>query len=200
MDSENRSVCEDRRVKRTKRILRDSLFRLLSEKPLDKISVKELTELAEINRSTFYFYYKDLDDMVSQLQNDIYARFEKEVLSVRPVLAGIGDLADYIKKFLDFIVENAEFCLFAVDSDEMNSLADRIRAALLANLPGLRSAFPPSDPRRYITEYAMQATWTAIVCWMHENMPVGPEEFSRFLASAYFYGGRAMISGEQKGV
>ena len=72
---------EDRRVKRTKKILRECLFRLLSEKSIDEITVKELTESADVNRSTFYFYYKDINDMIRQIQDEIYYVFEKDVIA-----------------------------------------------------------------------------------------------------------------------
>ena len=45
---------EDRRVRKTKKSLRDSLFVLLQEKNISQITVTELTRLADVNRSTFY--------------------------------------------------------------------------------------------------------------------------------------------------
>lgn len=44
---------ENRRTRLTKRLLRESLLELLHEKPVDHITVKELCECAELNRSTF---------------------------------------------------------------------------------------------------------------------------------------------------
>ena len=44
----------DRRVKYTKQAIRDSFLKLLSEKPIEKISVTEICREAEINRGTFY--------------------------------------------------------------------------------------------------------------------------------------------------
>ena len=57
---------EDRRVKRTKKQLEKSLIQLLETKPIQDITVRELTELADINRGTFYLYYRDIFDMVSK--------------------------------------------------------------------------------------------------------------------------------------
>lgn len=69
----------DARIRYTKMVIRDSLITLLKKKPLNKITVKEICELAEINRTTFYKYYNnplDLLDkieqkMISQLQNNL---------------------------------------------------------------------------------------------------------------------------------
>ena len=59
----------DRRVRRTKRLLLESLTSLMKEKPIKDISVKELTDLADINRGTFYLHYRDIYDMLEQLEN-----------------------------------------------------------------------------------------------------------------------------------
>lgn len=62
---------ENRSVKRTKRLLTSQLIDLMKEKPINHISVKELTDLCDLNRGTFYLYYKDIYDMVEQLEENI---------------------------------------------------------------------------------------------------------------------------------
>ena len=68
---------EDRRVRRTRALLEQGLVRLLEEKPLRAITVRELTDLVDINRGTFYLYYRDIYDMVDKLEADYYARFNE---------------------------------------------------------------------------------------------------------------------------
>ena len=58
---------EDRRVRRTKKLLTQALTQLLQEKQINEITVKELTDLADMNRGTFYLYYKDIFDMLEKL-------------------------------------------------------------------------------------------------------------------------------------
>ena len=53
----------DRRVKYTKQAIRDSFLKLLSEKPIEKISVTEICREAEINRGTFYSHYTNPYDL-----------------------------------------------------------------------------------------------------------------------------------------
>ena len=74
----------DRRVKRTKKALRDALFTLLEQKSINEITVTELTTLADVNRATFYFYYTDLIDMLQQIQNETYQAF-KEIIDSNPI-------------------------------------------------------------------------------------------------------------------
>jgi len=49
----------DPRVRRTRHLLQDALRKLLEEKEFDKISVQDITEVATLNRATFYAHYPD---------------------------------------------------------------------------------------------------------------------------------------------
>ena len=61
---------QDRRIKRTKMELQNALVDLMLEKAVGKISVKELTQKADVNRSTFYLHYLDIYDMLEQMENE----------------------------------------------------------------------------------------------------------------------------------
>ena len=49
----------DRRTKYTKKIIKDTLIKLLSEKEIKKVTVSEICAIADVNRATFYRYYLD---------------------------------------------------------------------------------------------------------------------------------------------
>jgi len=61
---------EDRRVRKTKRSLRDCLVRLMKEKKIQDITVREISEMADINRGTFYLHYKDIYDLLEHVESD----------------------------------------------------------------------------------------------------------------------------------
>ncbi len=61
----------DLREKKTKRSIQNAFLQLRSHKPLERITVKELSELAEISKGTFYLHYKDVYDLSEQLQNEV---------------------------------------------------------------------------------------------------------------------------------
>lgn len=69
----------DRRILRTKKLLREALTELLQEKPLEKITVTELCALSEVNRSTFYLHYRDIHDMYEQIEEEVYLTFAKKL-------------------------------------------------------------------------------------------------------------------------
>ncbi|MBR0510437.1 MAG: TetR/AcrR family transcriptional regulator [Clostridia bacterium] len=184
---------EDRRVKRTKKALRDCLFRLLEEKSADEITVKELTALADINRSTFYFYYKDIDDMLIRIQDEIYAVFERDVIETAGELTGASDFIRYLTRFLLFCKEHEKICKFVVGNDPKNNLAKRLRTSLLRCIPDTTQLFPAEDPRRYLTDYAIAGFWQLIVQWMYDGMRIPPREMAAFLTNIYFYGSRHIL-------
>ena len=60
----------DRRVRKTKRQLRLALMKLMADKSIKDISVRELAAIADINRGTFYIHYKDVYDLLSMLLSE----------------------------------------------------------------------------------------------------------------------------------
>lgn len=56
----------DRRVRKTRRQLRECLITLLKEKKVQDITVRELTDMADLNRGTFYLHYKDVFDLLEK--------------------------------------------------------------------------------------------------------------------------------------
>lgn len=61
----------DLREKKTKRSIKNAFLQLRAQKPLERITIRELAELAEISKATFYLHYKDIYDLSSQLQNEV---------------------------------------------------------------------------------------------------------------------------------
>ncbi len=68
---ENKPRSEDRRVRRTKKLLTQALTSLMKEKQIKDITVKELTEKADMNRGTFYLYYKDIFQMLESIEEEL---------------------------------------------------------------------------------------------------------------------------------
>lgn len=60
----------DRRTRKTKEILTHIFIDLLKKHPIEKITVKELCDLADINRSTFYIHYHDIYELLEDVENN----------------------------------------------------------------------------------------------------------------------------------
>ncbi|MDY3920241.1 MAG: TetR-like C-terminal domain-containing protein [Candidatus Limivivens sp.] len=70
----------DRRVRKTKKLLLDGLTQLMQTKDVSDISVKELSDLVDINRGTFYLHYRDIFDMLSKVEDELFDRFNEIVI------------------------------------------------------------------------------------------------------------------------
>lgn len=65
----------DRRVRKTETQLVKGLTKLMKTKSIKDITVRELAEEVDINRSTFYLHYKDIYDMVEKIENNLVEKF-----------------------------------------------------------------------------------------------------------------------------
>lgn len=70
---------EDRRVKKTKQALQSGFAKLLAEKDVTKITVRELTELCDLHRGTFYLHYMDVFDLKKQLEDEVLSAMESRL-------------------------------------------------------------------------------------------------------------------------
>ncbi|MHA7964887.1 TetR/AcrR family transcriptional regulator [Paenibacillus sp. CAU 1782] len=95
---------QDRRIKYTKMMIRESFIRFLKEKPISKITVKEICLAADINRATFYSHYTDQYDLLHQIEEEVITdithylqEFHFEDIE-QIVSAGVERILDYIGK------------------------------------------------------------------------------------------------------
>jgi len=97
----------DRRVKYTKMVIKDSFVQLLKQKPLSKITIKEICETAEINLSTYYAHYTDQYDLLQQIENEIINDIN-QYLCQYDLLNNKDFPIDVLTKILDYIKTNSE--------------------------------------------------------------------------------------------
>ena len=112
----NKSGADNRSVRNTKRRLREGLLRLMEEKPINEIPVKELTELVDVNRGTFYFHYQDIYDLLRDMEQAFFEQFDRTLSENKPALDEDGlpmfdtEGAPYLHAVFSFIDENRGFC------------------------------------------------------------------------------------------
>lgn len=178
----------DRRVKRTKKAMRDALFELLETKSINQISVTELTTRADVNRSTFYFYYTDLIDMLQQIQNEAYQLFSDVVNESTASVDSIDDFTEYAESLLNFCKEHETLCRFIINNDINNQLFHQIQVLMTNNIPNTKDKFSKSNPARYATSFILTAITGVLIDWMNEGMEISTHELANFFANIYING------------
>nr|WP_178633337.1 TetR-like C-terminal domain-containing protein [uncultured Mediterraneibacter sp.] len=69
----------DRRVRKTKSQLRKGLAHLMKEKSIGEITVKELVDEVDINRSTFYLHYSDIPGLLSEIEDEMMEEMQRAI-------------------------------------------------------------------------------------------------------------------------
>ena len=69
----------DRRIEKTRQGIREAFMSARAKKPLEKLTVKELCQAAQINKSTFYVHYKDIYDLSDKIESEIISSIVNSV-------------------------------------------------------------------------------------------------------------------------
>jgi AcrR family transcriptional regulator len=113
----------DLRVKYTKQILKETLVSLLGQKPLNKITVKELCSVAEVNRATFYSHYTDLYDLMDQVKKEFTDKICHHIETV-VILRDEDTRAEFVE-FLRLLKENIRLYKVLLEENGRDSLRNR---------------------------------------------------------------------------
>lgn len=179
----------DRRVKRTKKLLRDSLFTLLQEKSINEITVTELTDVADINRATFYFYYTDIFDMLNQIQDEAYELFEDVLQGADECAATPEAFVKYVENILNFCKQNTAIARFVITREyNNNKVLTKIKKLLAKNVPVAKEQYAQDDPRRFILNFALNSLTGTVVDWMDDGMVIPPNVMAEFITDMYING------------
>jgi AcrR family transcriptional regulator len=76
--------------------MKDALLCIMKTKPFEKITVHEICKAAKINRSTFYNHYGNQSDILSDLENDMFAELERHMSSKGCCLDGLMKMAEFL--------------------------------------------------------------------------------------------------------
>ena len=175
----------DRRVRKTKRAVHAALLQLMTEKKLSQITVKELTEQADINRKTFYNHYDDIFAVLDEVENECVDRML--------ALFDLNNFDRYIEKpdlffssMLSEISNNREFyTLLNQSADHSHILNKLIRKEKAL----LRKLFNPEQMDEiwidYFLNYASAGTISVIQIWFESQHDVPVDSLARFFSSLF---------------
>jgi AcrR family transcriptional regulator len=180
----------DKRIVRTKRLLRDALTELMEEKGFEGITVRDLTEKAEINRGTFYLHYRDKYDLLEQSEEEILQAIEAISLGIDPKIAltytNQAEPFPVILKLFEFFQENASFMKVVLgpkgDPSFPVKLKGLIKKIFLQNVAQLLNPETMMVPVEFFLSYVTSAHLGVIQHWLENGMEKSPREMTLIAA------------------
>ena len=171
---------ESRRVRMTKRMLKDALLELMQKQDLAGISVTALCEAADVNRSTFYNYYTDPADLLREAEQDFLDRIPTppDVLDKRNQETLLAVTAE----FFDFIRDNKKTVRILFSGSSGSSFTARLVDHLCNGyipVNGDDDELTAGFRRLYIAN----GTVGMLREWVNEDTPISSEKLAEMMYS-----------------
>ena len=169
----------DARIRYTKRAIQESFFKLLKEKPVNKITVKSICELSEINRATFYKYYTDPFDLLKQIEAEFILKLQQLIET-----ADNKDITQTLIIILSAIKKNAEiYTLLISENGDSNFFNHVLLDSYRIKNPIMKALLPSmSQTHQEWFYYFMTHGCTSILLsWVHNGMKEEPLEVAQFI-------------------
>ncbi|WP_295762381.1 TetR/AcrR family transcriptional regulator [uncultured Oscillibacter sp.] len=145
---------EDRRARRSRRLLKESLLELMKRKTFAEISVRDVTDAADMNRGTFYLHYSGTTELLQSVETDLLEELQALVDAHMQETVAVGSVAPVFEPVLDFLVEHRETCAVLFASSEASGFFQSLQQLVHQNgAPLVRTWFRPADPR--LTDYLL---------------------------------------------
>lgn len=178
----NKSGDENRSVRNTKKRLQDGILMLLQNKPINQITVKELTDLVDVNRGTFYFHYTDVYDLLYKTEDRFFNDFNTVLNGTQ--LKSNDDIYPYLVEIFSFLEKNANMCrIFFSENCDMkffNNIKSLVNDRCFAFS---QSASQNVDSQRAALYNAFVVNGCAGLMqrWLDDDFAETPEEISQIL-------------------
>ena len=112
-------------VNRTKRSFETALAELSKTTPLQKITVKALCEEAQLSRNAFYFHYGDIDALIENIDNNMYAAITDLLAEVKQI--GFPDCVNAtVRRLPDLFIRHRDITMMLIHSPYSSEFVGRI--------------------------------------------------------------------------
>ncbi|KHF41715.1 TetR/AcrR family transcriptional regulator [Halalkalibacter okhensis] len=189
----------DRRIKRTKRLIRDALTDLMEEKGFEGITVRDLTEKADINRGTFYLHYQDKYDLLEQSENDIIKGIEAITEDINRYDSDLfissseyDKPTSFIIRLFEFIADNSNFMKVIIGPTGDPAFQGKLKEVMKNNILRKKESQIENNqmlvPMDYFIAYVTSAHLGVIQYWLENGMKESPEEIAMVLSKTLLLG------------
>ncbi len=161
----------------TRRMLKDALMEMLREMDIYHVSIRELCQRADVNRTTFYKYYGSQFDLLGDMEKEFLDFLSKAIRehAENPVMI-IETVCEYLEEHLEFgrlIINNNVDPLFP---QKLFSLA-AVREAALEKYAGQQD----EAVLEYLFNYLAYGAYRVICIWLNKEDREPPEVISKHL-------------------
>jgi AcrR family transcriptional regulator len=171
-----RAGTTDRRTRRTRQLLVEALRDLLHTRRYDTISVRDITERADVGRSTFYAHFTDKDDLLVESVRHLLGDLQQDVPGARNTLAPSLGLFHHV-------VEGRQVYLTMAHGRHLGLFLDSLQAELaLMFLERLAPRLPESPtvvPPALLAAMVAGMLITAVRAWLESDLSASAEEVNR---------------------
>ena len=170
----------DRRVIKTRRQLKKGLAALMKEKSVNQITVKELVEEVDINRSTFYLHFKDIQDLLRELEENMEAQI-KRAIEEHPIVSGNENAFYFIEDMFRVLDEEREISKALIGPNGDMGFIHRIERIIKENSRGtLEKMFPgKKEDLKYFYAFCLSGCLGLVKVWLNEGEEKSPEEMAQ---------------------
>lgn len=173
----------DRRVRKTKSQLRAGLAQLMQEKNIREITVKELVEKVDINRSTFYLHYSDIQGMLQEIEDEILKEMERALYRYPMETEGKNSIYFFMKEMFHILEENREIACALVGPHGDIAFIRRIEAFLEQYSQQIgKDIFPEKlSEVKYFYSFCWNGCLGFIKTWLEKGADRTPEYAAKLM-------------------
>lgn len=166
---------EDRRIRKTKKLLCDALIRLLSKKSIAEITVTELTEEADVHRGTFYHHYKDAFELKEQVEMEVEQELSELFNGANNAVPRV--LLLRVLRYLDEHREISKMLASECGCPRLlHQLCEQLSARCMeSNLFG--------EQLRYGSRFCASGIQGMIATWIEDGMRMPPDDMASVMES-----------------
>lgn len=152
----------------TKKAIRDSFVKLLNERPLSQITIRDIVEDCGVNRNTFYYYFQDLPQLVETIVDEAADRIVYE----HPAMESIEDCLNAI---IGFALENRKAVLHiyhSINRDIYEQYQWRICEHMVTTYVDriLVGRAVPEQDRKLMIDYLKCLCFGLVIGWLENGM------------------------------
>lgn len=158
-----------------------ALSSLLTTKKISQITVKELADLADVNRATFYFYYDNIPDMLDKVEQEMFVDFLNTCAQFREEQSSVESTEVFLTRVFQFLQDNADMAKILLGPSGDYAFIEKLKNAIGISNPEKMSNFISSRKgKQYFNPFVVSGCIGMIQCWLSNDMPDPPNEMAHF--------------------